>query len=324
MKIPSRLVFAFATSALVGSASCENSTGPVAPAIEGILDDRIRGLQGEPFGIAISSRGEALVLQLVVGSAARFAVGSDTVAGFVPLPWSAVDLAFTASGGSAYLTTLEGTRVYEVDMTSGSVVDSLSFGNAHQRILMHPDDASLWVASASGTIWHMNRSTGAYLNSAALGAGALRGISRRRSDGSLVVSAGTTVQRLNGSTLYPMRSVNLQSDVQDVVHSKDGNSIFVALEDANKILSLDARTLAVRDSIVFGQSFQPFALGVSPDGRTLIASGSLWSRVAVIDVQAFAVTRYLATGGTPRRIAFSPDGRRAYVANEAGWVDVIR
>lgn len=325
MKTLSLPVVAVSLCAALLTVACDSSTGPAAPRIEGILDDRILGTQGVPFGFAISSQGEALVLQQGVATAGRFAVGDDTVAGFVPLRMNAIDVAFTASGAFAYVTIQDGFRVFEVDMASGTVVDSLTFGHAHHRILMHPDDESFWVASSSGTIWRVDRSTGAYLDSAALGAGELRGISRRRSDGSLAVSAGNTVQVLNGATLNPTRSVDLLSEVQDVVHSRDGTSLFVALEDANRILRLDAATLAVRDSITFGGDlFQPFALELSPDGRTLVASGPIWSRIAVIDAQAFAVTRIVPTGGTPRRIAFSPDGRRVFVANEAGWVDVIR
>lgn len=53
---------------------------------------------------------------------------------------------------------------------------------------------------------------------------------------------------------------------------------------------------------------------------TLPSSG----RVAVVDAASLSLVQTIATGGIPRRIAFSPNGLTAVVANEAGSVDFIR
>lgn len=65
-------------------------------------------------------------------------------------------------------------------------------------------------------------------------------------------------------------------------------------------------------------------MAVSPDWRQLYISSSLGGAIYLIDWKSGATLRRVATGGTPRRIAFTADGSTAVVANEAGWVDFIR
>ncbi|MGZ8392182.1 MAG: YncE family protein [Gemmatimonadales bacterium] len=67
-----------------------------------------------------------------------------------------------------------------------------------------------------------------------------------------------------------------------------------------------------------------FAMAVSPDWRQLYITSSLGGAVYLIDRKTGARLRTVATGGSPRRIAFTSDGSTAVVANEAGWVDFIR
>jgi YVTN family beta-propeller protein len=47
-------------------------------------------------------------------------------------------------------------------------------------------------------------------------------------------------------------------------------------------------------------------------------------RVVVIDRGTLSVCATIDTGGKPRRIAFDRTGRLAIIANEAGWVDLVR
>jgi DNA-binding beta-propeller fold protein YncE len=65
-----------------------------------------------------------------------------------------------------------------------------------------------------------------------------------------------------------------------------------------------------------------FGLAISPDGKTLYASGDQGD-VAVINVSSGEVLQTWATGGQARQIVTSADGNRAYFANMGGWVDVV-
>jgi DNA-binding beta-propeller fold protein YncE len=70
----------------------------------------------------------------------------------------------------------------------------------------------------------------------------------------------------------------------------------------------------------------PYGLGLTPDGAQLYASCALSGigSVKIIDREARTVIGSLATDGTPRRVAVSPDGATVGVANQGGWVDFIQ
>jgi DNA-binding beta-propeller fold protein YncE len=46
-------------------------------------------------------------------------------------------------------------------------------------------------------------------------------------------------------------------------------------------------------------------------------------KVMIVRRATHQVITSMATGGSPRRIAFTADGRHAVIANNAGWVDVV-
>jgi len=311
-------------------AACDPSGSPAAPEpdaepIEGLLLGRIVGTAGRPFGLGMSSRGDALALQLDQVTAGRFDLQTDTIAEVVTLGVNPIDVTFTRGGTRAYVTLLDASTLYEVDLTTGRKLDSASFGSRHHRILMHPDDSRFWVTSIGGRIWSVSRSTGSPLDSATVGTGIIRGISRNPATGTLLLAHGFDgVSLYSGSTLDSVRSVSLGGMTQEVVHTADGGRVFVALEGANKVMVLHATTLVTQDSIVFTATpISPFGMKLSRDGRTLLVSSAADGRIAVVDVPTLTVRRTLVPGGTPRRIAFSPNGALAFVANEDGWIDVI-
>jgi DNA-binding beta-propeller fold protein YncE len=67
-----------------------------------------------------------------------------------------------------------------------------------------------------------------------------------------------------------------------------------------------------------------FGLALTPDTTQLYATMPAMGRVAVLDAGTYALVTTIITPGIPRRIAFSPDGLTAVVANEAGSVVFIR
>jgi len=47
-------------------------------------------------------------------------------------------------------------------------------------------------------------------------------------------------------------------------------------------------------------------------------------RIALVDAHSLVSIGTLETGGLPRHVAFDRLGSVAIVANEAGWVDLVR
>ena len=59
-----------------------------------------------------------------------------------------------------------------------------------------------------------------------------------------------------------------------------------------------------------------------PDGAQLWATSG--GDLLVVDPARASIVTRLTLGGTAAHIAFNHAGTTAFVANEAGWVDVIR
>jgi len=152
-----------------------------------------------------------------------------------------------------------------------------------------------------------------------------------------------------------------QACTELVVHPA-GNRVYVPTWKAGSILELDARSLAVIHRYEVGG--QPLGLALSSDGMRLYcgnergwidlvhlptrkivrrdfetpvdevaltpdqamvyASLRTAGRLAIVDALTLACVGTLEIGGLPRHIAFDRLGRVAIVANESGWVDLVR
>jgi YVTN family beta-propeller protein len=105
------------------------------------------------------------------------------------------------------------------------------------------------------------------------------------------------------------------------VLSPGGTLLFVA-DESGSVQIWDLRENRKRGDIAVPGG--AFAMAVSPDWRQLYISSALGGAVYLIDWKTGQTLKTVTTGGTPRRIAFSSDGKVAVVANEGGWVNYIQ
>jgi YVTN family beta-propeller protein len=104
-----------------------------------------------------------------------------------------------------------------------------------------------------------------------------------------------------------------------VAISTDDRELYVACQKGDVIV-LDARTLDAKDVIHVGPAF---GLAVTPDNEQLYVSSPSDGSVLIVDRATRKLICRYPVKGTPRRIAFSPAGDRAYVTNEWNWLSVI-
>ena len=104
------------------------------------------------------------------------------------------------------------------------------------------------------------------------------------------------------------------------VLSRDGRFLYVAT-NCDRLVALSlARRAVVGDVAIPLGSLQ---LCRDPSGHRLYASGFRTGLVTEIQVPALRLLRTFDVGGIVQEVAVSPDGETLYVANEAGWLDVI-
>lgn len=131
--------------------------------------------------------------------------------------------------------------------------------------------------------------------------------------------AGVVVE-VDTSTLETTRRFDVGGIAQDVVVSSDGQNLYVANESG----WLDVIHLpSGRRAATLELGTAAFGLALSPDERFVFVSLLNAGRIVVLQRQGLAERATIATGGRPRMMAALPCGH-VLVANEAGWVDLLR
>ncbi len=108
--------------------------------------------------------------------------------------------------------------------------------------------------------------------------------------------------------------------------SADGRKVYVACNKADEILEIDHATWTVSRRLKTGRG--PYNLGVTPDGRYLVATLKQGHKVEIFDLASGASLAQLPTSNTVAHgVAMSTDSRYAFVTSEGvgampGKVDV--
>jgi DNA-binding beta-propeller fold protein YncE len=154
---------------------------------------------------------------------------------------------------------------------------------------------------------------------ATVSVGSINAFSRHPSDPLLYATVnGTGVLEINRETGVVARSFPIAGAVQGTAVALDGSRLYVAEEFTDRIHVRNLLTGASEPTIT---TVGGFGMALAPGGHFLYLTGG--GHVHIVDRLSGALIRSVNVGGSPRRIAFSPDGI-AVVTNEAGWVDFIR
>ena len=276
-----------------------------------------------PFGIAVSRAGTVYVTQLDnaslgVGSAVTAALSGSIAVGNTPTA-----VAFDPSGSTAYVTNQLSSNVGVVDVASGGQVALIPVTGNTFNVIVAPGGDHVYVTTNSNQVHAISTASRTVTASVAVGA-APNGAAFGPGDTLLYVSSfvGGTVAEINvKGNPFVSRTFVLGDTPQGIAVSPGGDALYVANESG----ALDVVDIAsgnVTTPLNFGAG--AFGLALTPDGAQLYAT--LWTAgaVAVVDRASLTLVKTISTGGTPRRVAFSPDGLTAVVASEAGSVIFIR
>lgn len=277
-----------------------------------------RGVLGRPFGIHVTTKGAILMTEQDVNVMRMLEPG--TAIRSYEVGESPGDVVATRDGAVAYVSGFQDGSITIVPLVPDTISDLLRLPtHSAYRLALSPNERRLYVTSADGRLYVFNTATRAVATSKALG-GSLQGLTIDHAGKSLFVSSTAgDVWRLERGTLRPLRQTHLDCAAQDMVLSNDDRELYVACEKGNVVV-LDPRTLEQIDVLPIGPAF---GLAVTPDGEQLYVSSPSEGDVAVVDLATRKVVCRVPVQGTPRRIAFSPIGDKAYVTNEWNWLTVI-
>lgn len=95
--------------------------------------------------------------------------------------------------------------------------------------------------------------------------------------------------------------------------SKDGNTLYVVAQDANKLMVVDAVSRKVKQQISVGR--YPHSVVLSGDGSKAFVSNQWADNVMIIDLATASVTDTVSTGNGPSGLSLSLDEKYLYVVN---------
>ncbi len=138
---------------------------------------------------------------------------------------------------------------------------------------------------------------------------------------------GAKVLALDAETLATKAEAAVGEHPNAMLLSKDGQRLFVACANTNKVWVLGLPQLTAREQISVAlfpnapAGTTPNALALSPDGKTLAVANADNNAIAMVDVENPAsseVEGFIPTGWYPTAVQFTPDGKRLVVLNGKG------
>jgi YVTN family beta-propeller protein len=296
------------------------SKGPHHPAA--VLADR-RVIGGSPFDVAISADGVALVTRLHAAAIDAIRLQPFRSVGSIrtgPAPTRVV-LSPAGAGSCAYVTNQFAEEIGIIDLDTLEQTAAIPVPGHPLGAALAPDGRTLFVTTNLDRLCAVSLSARRVVTSVPV-PGVCPGIVMHPSGCRVYVpcwKAGVILET-DARTLSQLRRFEVGGTAQDPVVSSDGLTLY----SANQGGWLDVVQLTTGRMTSVALDGPATSLAMSPDQAVLFVGLVFDGRVVVIDRGTLSVCATIDTGGKPRRIAFDRTGRLAIIANEAGWVDLVR
>lgn len=297
------------------------STPPRAPGHHVIqsISERV-AVSGWPFDVALTASGTALVTRPHAAAVDVLLLNPLRVAHTIrvgPVPTRVIP-----SGNFAFVTSQFAEAVCVIDLDRRQQVGSIPTPGHALGAVMSPDGHTLYVTTNHDRLVAINTLQRTVMGSLTVPF-ACPQLTLHPTGRWILVSCwreGVIVE-VDATTLTVTRRFAVGGVAQDVVVSSDGQTLYAANESGwldGIHLPSGRRTATVE----FGTG--ALGLGLSADQAHLFVGLLNAGRLVVLQRQGLIERASIATGGRPRLIAVHPDGNAVLVANEAGWVDLLR
>lgn len=314
------LLFAAACSSTTEPTPGGTNTNPNATHPAGNITATVP-VPSRPFGVALSGT-TALVTQLDAAQITRVDVALGQVIDVIHVGSVPTGVTYLAGGTAAAVTNQFDNNVGFIDLLSRTQSALVSAPSTTFRVLGSPDGTHVYATASSGSVGVIAFPSHQVETSVTVGF-APNGLAFSPDGKTLYVSAmGGGVSVIDARSNQLKTTYALQETLQDIAVSPDGTELYVASESRGVIHVLNAATGAVKTDINLGSGV--FGLSMTPDGAQLYATGSQAGTLWIVDRAKRTTVKTIPLGGTPRRIAFDADGKRAVVSNEGGFVTIIQ
>ncbi|HET8712710.1 MAG TPA: YncE family protein [Gemmatimonadales bacterium] len=285
-------------------------------------------VDGWPFDVAFSAAGEAIVTRPHAAALEVLALNPLRATRTIrvgPVPTRVIptpNVGPAPKSHIAYVTTQFAEAVAIVDLDTREQIGSIPVPGHALGAVLAPGGNMLYVTTNQDRLVAISTVQRAVTGSAAIPWGSPQ--LTMHPTGRWVIApcwrAGVIVE-VDAATLAITRRFEVGGIVQDVVVSRDGQSLYAANEGG----WLDVVHLPTgRRTATIDLGTPALGLALTPDHEHLFIGLLSAGRVVVMQRQGLIERAVIVTGGRPRLIAPHPSGELVLVANEAGWVDLLR
>ena len=234
------------------------------------------------------------------------------------------NVSFSPDGATAYVASQWSQYVDIVNVANDSIVATAPTpGNDPYQTVASPDGTRFYASGNADMIWVFNAATHAFIDTIRVDADP-NGMAITRDGKWMFVShlSSGVVGRITLATgVYDTLAIIGGTPVHGLDVSPDGTRLYIVSQGTDSLYAFDTGTGANVGQVYAGS--QPFGLAATPDG------GEIWISAYGGDLRRFhaeglAPITALHLGGHLRRIAIDPAGWGAVIADEDGYIIVVR
>jgi DNA-binding beta-propeller fold protein YncE len=232
------------------------------------------------------------------------------------------DIGLNAAGNLGFVANQFDDNIEVFDPAIGQSLSLVPVSGDPFSVVSDASGSTIYVTTNRDSLYKISVSSGAVQARLSTDNNTAQSLAFSPVTGLLYVSTrdGGTVLEVNPATLALVRRFSPGSRTQEVAVTSDGTELWIANENG----FVTVVTLATGASVNLLIGGQLWGLAISPDQAQVWVGSLNEGLVKVVNRATRTAGAPIAVGGRPRRIRFSPFGARAVVANEDGYISVIR
>jgi YVTN family beta-propeller protein len=211
--------------------------------------------------------------------------------------------------GKLYVASEDTGQALVIDIASGKTEAKIPVGEEPEGVDLTPDGRQVWVTSEEdATVTVIDTAANKVIKTIKVGERP-RNTAFSADGGKAYISGefDRSVRIVDTTSLDVVNTVKLADETlrpMDVKLTNDGKRLFVSTGRGQKILVLDASTLATVGEIAAGA--RPWGIGLSPDGAKLYTANGPSNDVTVIDTATMTATSTVPAGQGPWSLVVVP------------------
>jgi DNA-binding beta-propeller fold protein YncE len=229
------------------------------------------------------------------------------------------DLSPARAGGIAFIVNSSGASISVIDMATQKEVRRIPTLREPHHVALSPDGSSLLVGDTAGNqMMFLDPNTGEVQKRMPVADPYQLGFSPDAKYLTVAGLARNQVDVYDAASMKLVKRFPVVATPSHLAYSPDSSTVFVSLQDSDKLAAFDLRTMTEKWTMPIGKT----PAGVMwLNGKVLVADMGT-DYIAVVDPETGRVLEHVQTGKGAHQLFLSPDRKILWVNNRAGGTTV--